>query len=181
MIVIQPFQLFCQESCHPQRNVWICRGGVLYTVAPSPDTLVEPATCNDRLVNIWPVRSYFLLLGQEECPRILGMRSGVTSMERKTNAASWRSLFFLQNTLKIFTCAVSWEWQSHLSWSVCWGTASEPNAKKRKKYFNFEHPCKQCILRTGLFNYERWNQSKNVLGNELCINTWLCINMNWVP
>ncbi|KAK0146366.1 hypothetical protein N1851_014328 [Merluccius polli] len=62
----------------------------------------------DRLVNTWPaVRSYFLSLGQEECPRILfdALRGNEHGEEDQCSELEV-TLFFLQNTLKIFNCAV---------------------------------------------------------------------------
>lgn len=62
----------------------------------------------DRLINTWPaVRSYFLSLGEEECPRVLwdALRGNEHGEENECSELEV-TLFFLQNTLKMFTGAV---------------------------------------------------------------------------
>ncbi|ROL46276.1 hypothetical protein DPX16_0003 [Anabarilius grahami] len=62
----------------------------------------------DRLINTWPaVRSYFLSLGEEECPCVLwdALRGNEHGEEDECSELEV-TLFFLQNTLKMFTGAV---------------------------------------------------------------------------
>ncbi|CAM4557302.1 unnamed protein product [Leuciscus chuanchicus] len=62
----------------------------------------------DRLVSTWPaVQSYFLSLGDEECPRVIwdALRGNEHGEEDECSELQV-TLFFLQNVLKIFSGAV---------------------------------------------------------------------------
>lgn len=63
----------------------------------------------NRLVNIWPaVKSYFLSLGQDECPRAIwdALRAHEHGEHQDDPNELETTLFFLQNVLKIFSTAV---------------------------------------------------------------------------